>query len=304
MINIKIKLFTHTDLDGVGCAIVGLHSFKDIDIEYCNYDDVDYKISKFIAEESYGYDKVFITDISVSEDVAREINEYIGNKTILLDHHATAKWLNKYNWAKVDDYEISPDPKVDKQKSSGTSMFYDYLWDNHNINLPWLLNFIEMVRQYDTWEWTTKFNNTHPKLLNNLYYLIGRERFIKRFMDNTITQFTEEEMLLLDIEQKRIEKYINKKEKQLIIRQFDEYVVGIVFAEQYHSELGNELAKRNNVDFVIIINPDDKKVSYRGIKNDIHLGEFAKRYGGGGHSQAAGSQFKEDILINMINNIF
>ena len=29
----KIKLFTHTDLDGIGCAILGKLTFNDIDIE-------------------------------------------------------------------------------------------------------------------------------------------------------------------------------------------------------------------------------------------------------------------------------
>lgn len=31
-------MFTHTDLDGVGCAIVAMHTFgKDTDIQYCNF---------------------------------------------------------------------------------------------------------------------------------------------------------------------------------------------------------------------------------------------------------------------------
>lgn len=40
-----IKLFTHTDLDGVGCAILAQLAFgKDnVDISYCNYDEIDRK---------------------------------------------------------------------------------------------------------------------------------------------------------------------------------------------------------------------------------------------------------------------
>jgi oligoribonuclease NrnB/cAMP/cGMP phosphodiesterase (DHH superfamily) len=34
----KIKLFTHTDLDGVGCAVAANVMFEgEVDIEYCNF---------------------------------------------------------------------------------------------------------------------------------------------------------------------------------------------------------------------------------------------------------------------------
>ena len=58
----KIKLFTHTDLDGVGCAILAYLAFgrENVDVEYCNYDDVDEKVETFIEQEELfkSYDKV------------------------------------------------------------------------------------------------------------------------------------------------------------------------------------------------------------------------------------------------------
>ena len=43
-----IKLFTHTDLDGVGCAILAKFAFSnDVDVEYCNYDDIDSKVEEY-----------------------------------------------------------------------------------------------------------------------------------------------------------------------------------------------------------------------------------------------------------------
>lgn len=302
----KVKLFTHTDLDGVGCGIVGLHVFEDIDIEYCNYDDVDYLVSKFIAEESYKYDKVFITDISVHEDVAKEINEHIGDKTTLLDHHATAKWLNKYEWAEVNDLEISIYPQEEYMKSSGTSMFYDYLWRHYDLNDGQLVEFVEKVRRYDTWEWSTKFNDTNAKQLNDLLYLTGREAFVTRFTFDPSIEFTETESTILNMEQTRIKNYIKGKEKQLKIVEILEYDAGLVFAEQYHSELGNELAKKFwKLDFIVIVNPATAKVSYRGIKEDVDLGkDVAKIFGGGGHPKAAGSQIDERLLDELIVEIF
>ena len=43
-----VKLFTHTDLDGVGCAVLAKFAFgNDVDIEYCNYDDIDSKVEDY-----------------------------------------------------------------------------------------------------------------------------------------------------------------------------------------------------------------------------------------------------------------
>lgn len=196
----KVKLFTHDDLDGLGCAIVAKYKFEDLDVEYCNYDEVDDKVRKFITEESHKYDRVFITDISVNEDIAKDIEEYIPHITNLIDHHATSEWLNKYKWANVNPLH------EDSTKSSGTTMLWDYL------NQPKeLYDFVEKVRRYDTWEWSTKFNDLHAKQLNDLLYLIGRDKFIERFSNNPSINFTDGEKLILEVEQCKINDYIENK---------------------------------------------------------------------------------------------
>lgn len=307
----KVKLFTHTDLDGVGCAIVAKHAFENVDVEFCNYDEIDKKVEEFTATMQYRhYDKVFITDISVSEKVALLIDFSMSreleakDKYTLIDHHATAKWLNKYEWAMVNDQEISIYPKESYMKSSGTSLFYGYLWDKYGINLPFLLRFIELVRRYDTWDWFNKYSDQHAKKLNDLFYIIGREKFIERMMENTNPAFSDSEELILDLEEDKISRYITSKEKEMVIKTLgSEGVAGIVFAEQYHSELGNHLALSHpEVDFIVLINAGEKKVSYRGVKEDVHLGEMAKRrYGGGGHAKTAGSQISENQYEDVLS---
>ena len=97
----KIKLFTHTDLDGIGCAILAYLAFgrENVDVEFCNYDDVDEKVRNLIVDHSTvsEYDRIYITDISVREEVAQIIDTWIDRDKIwLFDHHGTAMWLNKY----------------------------------------------------------------------------------------------------------------------------------------------------------------------------------------------------------------
>jgi oligoribonuclease NrnB/cAMP/cGMP phosphodiesterase (DHH superfamily) len=294
----KVKLFTHTDLDGVGCAIVAKHVYKDADIEYCNYDEINQKVREYLSNRDFlDYELTLITDISIDEVNADIINYHynLGNKFKLLDHHPTAEWLNKYKWATVNSLH------EDGTKSSGTTMLYDYL--NHPLDL---YEFSEKVRRYDTWEWATKFNDTHAKQLNDLLYLIGRDSFVTRFLFDPSIEFTETESTILNMEQGRIKSYIENKEKQLKVFNILSYQAGVVFAEQYYSELGNELAKKfDYIDFIVIINPSTAKISYRGIKENIDLGkDVAKVFGGGGHPKAAGSQIEEELIDQFIVSLF
>lgn len=101
----NIKLFTHTDLDGVGCAILAYLAFgkENVTVEYCDYDDIDLRVSQFFIKGNPGeYDKVFITDISINENLAVAIDRYSKSGLWrLFDHHQTALGLNKYDWCNV-----------------------------------------------------------------------------------------------------------------------------------------------------------------------------------------------------------
>lgn len=301
----KIKLFTHTDLDGVGCAIVMKHAFEDADYDLCGNHEIDQKVAQFIADKEYvKYDQVFITDISVNKNNAEMINQiHTEGKTTwkLLDHHATALWLNEYEWATV---KVEHFPDV---KASGTSLLDMHLIDNGQASdKDWNMGqFTEKVRRYDTWEWQTKYSDDHAKQLNDLLYIVGQNQFIKRFIDNCDPTFTESEQLLLEIEQKRIDAYVDQKRKQLQKIRIENYMVGVVFAETNHSIVGNVLAKENpDVEFIAMLNPASGGISYRAVKDTIDVGAFAKKYGGGGHAKASGSSLSGDLVVSWMYEAF
>jgi oligoribonuclease NrnB/cAMP/cGMP phosphodiesterase (DHH superfamily) len=108
------KLFTHTDLDGIGCSILGkiYYGTNNINVEYCEYNNINEKVLECDFER---YEKIFITDLSVNDEVAEKIDKLNG-KFNLIDHHETALWLNKYDWAQVKT------KKEDGKKESGTSL--------------------------------------------------------------------------------------------------------------------------------------------------------------------------------------
>jgi oligoribonuclease NrnB/cAMP/cGMP phosphodiesterase (DHH superfamily) len=312
--NLKIKLFTHTDLDGTGCAILGEIAFNNIDIEFCNYNDINEKVKGFILSEEYkNYDIIFITDISVDEEVATLIdNSCTGpSRFSLLDHHLSALWLNEYSWATVSESEFNYSSKS-IEKTSGTYMFFTrliddgYLRSNDNKYDP-LNIFANTVRKYDTWLWKEEYNDDFPKKWNDLFYILGKERFIEKIVNllkNDSFEFSEFDKTLLSIEQEKIDKYIKKKSKEMIVKNVLEYKAGIIFAEQYISELGNEICNiSSDLDFVIIIDIS-KAISYRTTKDKIDLSHVASIYGGGGHPKSAGSPIDNNIRHLISNMLF
>lgn len=151
--NNKVKLFSHTDLDGRGCNVVAKYTIGkviNLECENLNYDNVNERIKEFFnSKELEEYNIVYVTDISVNNEVAELIESKInkiGIKVRLLDHHPTARELNKYNWCTVDI-------KRDGEKTSGTRMLYDeLLWCIDSLNKKGLINkkrlfdFVESVR--------------------------------------------------------------------------------------------------------------------------------------------------------------
>ncbi|MCY6372577.1 hypothetical protein [Clostridium ganghwense] len=169
-----------------------------------------------------------------------------------------------------------------------------------------VFNFAEMVRRYDTWEWKTIFKDNNSKQLNDLLRIYGRDKFIEKMvvkLNNNKYIFDENDKLVLELEQEKINRYIEDKNTKIIPKVIKGFNIGIVFAEQYISELGNRLAELNpHLDFIAMI--DMSTVNYRGIKENIDLGQFAKLYGGGGHPKASGSQISDEIRNKIIDLIF
>ena len=302
-----VKLFTHTDLDGVGCAILAHLAFNfEIDVEYCDYDNINEKVMNYLNTND-GSSYIYITDISVNKEVAELLDKRGG--VHLLDHHPTALGLNKYSWCKVMIEDLSG------VKTSGTKMFYHWLCINGCFvdeleNNQALNRFAELVRNYDTWRWSTLGDKgLICKQVNDLLYLYGRERFIRwclsEIHDEVFPRLYAADELVLKLKQQEIDEYIKEKDEQMFTSPMCGMNCGFVFAERYFSELGNRLCELHpEIDFVAMIDMSGT-VSYRTVKDNVDLGEdVAKLFGGGGHPKAAGSQFSQDVIMKTIESIF
>ena len=317
----KIKLFTHgADLDGVGCSILAYLAFgrKDVDVEYCNYDDVDGIIREFyLCCNPEDYDAIYITDISVDEEVAAEIDELveIGQNWRLFDHHATALGLKKYDWC---DVRVTYDNGL---KTSGTELFSMHLFENEQfdhydtITIANIGLFVQIVRDYDTWKWKELGEEGIVcKQVNDLFHMYGCEKFIDWAINQiqgidyisplqTFPFLSVTDKALLEQKQREIDIYVESKDKQLIERidQFG-HTYGVVFADRFVSELGNRLSELHpELDYIAMIDISHGTISYRTTSEDIDLGgEIAHSHGGGGHRKAAGSQFDISVVRDLV----
>lgn len=313
----KIKVFTHNDLDGLGCEyIIRKHYEKQgyiVESVCLNYNTINKYLEKFITNKGlYYYDKVFITDISVNEDVAHLINEYGQGKFTLIDHHIneSTEHLNKYDWC------ILQGEKEDELCSATWLVWKYFVTKDKSLDNEFMKNIVTAIDRYDTWLWETKYNHYQlSKQLNNLYYEIGRDRLYQAMIEqeevNNTFILTDTLQFILDIRADKYSKTLENSNRYMERIELDGYNIGVVYASQFVSELGNDLANLNDdVDFIMLVNLNFGTISLRGIKENIHLGNWAKEfseklgYNGAGHSQSAGISIgytkRNEILKNIL----
>lgn len=302
-----IKLFTDIDLDGLGCGIIAKLAFgENADVVYCSYRILNQRVEAFIENPDHDHDEMYITDLAVNESVEKKLDKRfrVGRHVRMLDHHITALHFNEYKWGMVKtEYDSG-------KKTCATSLFYDYFIEHQLLERSkGLEEFIDLVRQYDTWEWQAN-NNVTAKRLNDLFYILSREKFeeemLKRLTVNPDSfSLSDMENQLLDIEENKIERYIHSKNRQLVQTIVDDYCVGIVHAEQYLSELGNALNLLSpHLDMIALLNVGTKKMGFRTIHDEIDVSAYAKRYGGGGHPKASGCGLTEEAFKKYVINVF
>ncbi|MGY0694493.1 DHH family phosphoesterase [Virgibacillus sp. FSP13] len=299
------KLLSHNDLDGVGCGILAKLAFgNQVNVRYNSISALDREVKHFL-ENGNKDTSLFITDLSINAENEQRVESFYqeGGKVKLLDHHKTALYFNDYQWAyvQVEDAE--------GKATSATSLFYEYLVSRQLLDPSDVIaEFVELVRQYDTWDWE-KNENITAKRLNTLFFLISidafEEKMIHRLNSSEHFHFDVFEKQLLEIEENNIERYIRRKRRQLIQVKAGEHFTGVVHAESYHSELGNELGKEYpHLDYIVILNMGGKRMGFRTIHDHVDVSKVAGHFGGGGHEKASGSILTEAAYKQFVAKTF
>lgn len=214
---------------------------------------------------------VFILDFSYPREILKKI-EKVANSLLVLDHHLTAqKDLEGLECATFD---------MDR---SGCGMSWDYF---HGSQRPAIINHAE-----DSDLWKFQFANTQEiftvmetteKTFDN-----WTELFFKMESEEEYRKLVEKGKAMLAYKNHIVQERFAKKPAYIYL---DNNIIPSANSTVWQSEIGSVLAKNNDTFAAVWYQLSDGrfKVSLRSDKNvGMDVSEVAKRYGGGGHKNAA-----------------
>ena len=283
-------LFTHTDLDGMGCAVLTRLVYNKYYIAFCKDEkSIDEKFDDFRKNVSLqGPKTILVADQCFSMDKCREIDKdwSLKGEIRVIDHHKSRlkeQGCGEFSWVNIT-------PETNGRLECGTSLLYQqYIREGRLYPTPALDTFVELVRVRDV-EWSNPLFDEATKL-NNLFLALGKEEFINEMKDklgNVHKKFAyteREDAIIKDYEQKynaKVEEYATN----MRLIDFDGFKAGFVKIEpdlDYQSNVP-KLVRTLPVakEIQIMVMPNGHCVSLRRIDEEIDLSVIAKNHGGGG----------------------
>lgn len=307
----KVLLFTHEqDIDGMGNVLLASQAFDELDSVPVKTFEVNEKVGEKIKDGTiYGYDMVFVTDVCIKEPLLKEISEdeKLREKILVLDHHKSEieEGNDKYDFVHII-------VENEKGKTSGTSLFYEYLVSHDYLKKNETLDeLVELTRQYDTWEWKTIYNNLKARKLHILFEVLGYEEYIQRVKRMILRgegiHFNEEECAIIQSFDKKfyedIEGIINGMKLYFVDVNGETFKIGYVRCPYKYRNDINEVVMQDNkydVDLVGMIMTDMETVSYRLVK-DVDASKVAVYFGGKGHKAASSNPQNNDKFQEVLD---
>lgn len=317
MKTLKTFIFTHNDLDGVGCGVIGKYYFPDAYVQYCSYDNIDDTLLYFLShnENILSEMRIIISDIYYKQENF-DITEMLrmAGELIICDHHATSAWLNNVDFQHNSFVNVIADSDV-----CGTKILFKILDDLYVMpDSTKILEFVENVNSWDVWQWVKQLPETNDvaKLkdainhnmaftLNGAVYFYGIENFVNKML----MYFHN----FIDFDDIVSEKLVEFNTKQ--INSVTDYIkTHYEYESEHYGKIQYTIIKLNspNISLASLLcknamEPDDKflaiyidedkdAVSLRCNVEGIDLSVIAKECEGGGHKDAAGC--KRTVLLS------
>ena len=309
----KVLLFTHSqDIDGIGNIIIGGKAFANLDFIPCKTFEITQKVAEVIENKIiHNYDAIFVTDLCIKEPLLTKIyqDESLKNKILILDHHKSEidEGNDKYSFVNIV-------VENGVGKTSGTSLFYEYLVSNNFLERTTVLDeFVELTRQYDTWEWQTKYHNPKARKLHILMEELGYEKYIEIMQPILETQTTIEFPKEIEDVITTFDEKLKKSTEQILekMKIYQENIMGVPYKigfitipYKYRNEFSEIIMKNNkhDIDTIGMIMTDIDTVSYRKVK-DIDVSKIGVHFGGKGHKSAASNPKKNPKFVKVLKKI-
>lgn len=300
-----IKLFSHNDLDGFGAPLlltaVQPTMFEDteFDLTNCGAGRIDDEFARWMqSAEASRFTDVYIMDMTPDSDYTfQQLNANFANHWLVFDHHESEEALrNKY----TNNSVTAADPNVNP---SATSLVWDWLKTQPHFaeiseaRRQELAYLVELIRAYDTWDWQNDpdMSDEERVAADNLdqlfwfYPLKDSASFVNEVFAAGWDKYQQANQLLIHTLNERRAKYLKSHLKDTIKTTIDGHQFGVVYADDYKSEIAHELLEQNpDVDAALVVSPVSVSLRSNG---KLDVAKFAEKYfNGGGHADAAGGR--------------
>ncbi|MEY8441058.1 DHHA1 domain-containing protein [Lactobacillaceae bacterium 24-114] len=302
-----IKIFSHNDLDGFGAPLL-LEAVQDkifpdyeIDLTNCGAGRIDDEFAKWLqSTESNRATDVYIMDMTPDSDYTfKQLNENFANHWLVFDHHESEEELRqRYSDNSITATNSNVNP-------SATSLVWDWIKRQPEFKeveaaeRDKLAYLVELIRAYDTWDWQndpgmSEQEKTDADNLDQLFWfypLNDSADFVHDVFAAGWEEYAKQNSLLIKTLNERRAKYLEHHLKDVLITKIDGHQLGIVYADDYKSEVAHELLNQNpSVEAALVISPVSVSLRSNG-KMDV--AKFAEKYfNGGGHADAAGGRLE------------
>jgi len=274
---VHILIFTDSDLDGAGSALLLKEVFAGHDViivETTEYSILNEFKNRWNTLDHF--DKIFVCDLSLNEEQAIAINR---ENVVVVDHHEThARFADKYTKAK----------SIVTPYSSNTKLVFDKFRSKIEVT-PAKEALVGLIDQYDSWSFDFP-RELAPAQLNAIFNVYNRpkvEKFIESFKDG-LREYTPQEKGAIKLHFKR---FVEQLENPKFAGMIKDFKVVSTFITAQVNEVANYMLDKYDADIAIMVNLDIKVVSFRKKKGvQLDLGKLAEKLcdGGGSHILAGG----------------
>ncbi len=292
---VRVYIFTHTDLDGVGAASVYLRRIKrkygntvEYSIQFVEPSSLHLALRNGLPSEFTDETIVGILDLGANKSTIYEIIKTLSMlpKNIVVewfDHHKwEAEWINALD-------EIGVKVFIDTS-TCGAGLVYNYSKDTLGVDED-IGFFVEAVCSADLWRWDEWFSTY-------LYRVVGRFSGAKgdawkRLLVEEFTQgrFWSDGLQLIveDYVNKELEGYQRGLKNALLINIGGNKIVFLVkeHGPPNNSLMASYLLSKLEADIAVIIR-EDGSISFRSRNKEVRT--LAVCMNGGGHPLASGGR--------------
>jgi oligoribonuclease NrnB/cAMP/cGMP phosphodiesterase (DHH superfamily) len=273
-------LYHRNCTDGTGAA----HAVKTWLWERNELDNAEFKTIQYgeAAPDVAGLD-VFIVDFSFPPDVLRPMADS-AKSLVMIDHHVSAQ--KDYGAPTVTPYPENTTIIFDMDKA-GCILTWEYLFPK--TPAPGLFYYLQ---DRDLWQWKLPQSKEVSAALRSYkpFFNVWDEFMTIAGLEKLKSEGT----AILRYQEQQIGAALSQKMEYVSIGGF---VVPCANCTHLISEIGNEMAKGQPFAALYFDTVDKRVFSLRSTDEGVDVAEIAKKYGGGGHRNAAGFTVKKPPVL-------